>query len=225
MVTLLCPSVENEHVEVVKDHFKGCGYAIHLCSLKSFSPPKGDIISLLDLETPFFDQISESDLDAFQKFINDSKSVGILWVTRSAQLKCANPRYALVLSLARTIRSELAIELGTVEVEEFGQASWTALESIYHVFQARDKTESIDTDYEFVYQDGKILTSRYKRCTPEEIVALRSGSQSTDGVGLRIEVFGRLSCLAWVPLDRPDGLQGDLVETNVHNTGLNFKVN
>ncbi|KAE8141770.1 polyketide synthase [Aspergillus pseudotamarii] len=221
-VTLLCSSIDNKHVRAVERHFTTHGYTVHLCSLRSL-PPTGDVVSLLDIEGPFFDNISDSDLIAFQKFVSGCKSTGILWITRSIQLKCADPRFGLVLGLARTIRSELAVEMGTVEFEYFDQASWTALESIYRKFQARDKTDSTNTDFEFVHQDGKILTSRYKRHTPEEILTLQSSSISSDAVGLRIEAFGRLNSLAWVPLDKPDDLQGDQVEINVHSAGLNFK--
>jgi hypothetical protein len=224
VVTFLCPSLENGHIKAVKRHFESLGYVVQLCSLQSPSPPEGDVISLLDLEGPFFAQISEHDLIAFQKFITDSETTGILWVTRSAQLKCTDPRYALVLGLARTIRSELGIEMGTVEMEECDQASWTALEAIYREFRARDKSDNTNTDYEFAYKDGKLLTSRYKRCTPGEILALQSGSQSSNAVGLRIETFGRLGSLAWVLLDRASDLYCDQVEIDVHNTGLNFKV-
>lgn len=222
-VTLLCSSIDNKHVRAVERHFTTHGYTVHLCSLRSVSPTS-DVVSLLDIEGPFFDNISDSDLIAFQKFVSGCKSTGILWVTRSVQLKCADPRFGLVLGLARTIRSELAVEMGTVEFEYFDQASWTALELIYRKFQARDKTDSTNTDFEFVHQDGKILTSRYKRCTPEEILTLRSSSISSDAVGLRIEAFGRLNSLAWVPLDGPDDLSGDQVEIKVHSVGLNFKV-
>ncbi|KAE8333350.1 fatty acid synthase S-acetyltransferase [Aspergillus sergii] len=222
-VTLLCSSIDNEHVRAVERHFTTRGHTVHLCSLQSVSSPKGDVVSLLDIEGPFFDNISDSDLIAFQKFVSCCKSTGILWVTRSIQLKCTDPRFGLVLGLARTIRSELAIEMGTVEFESFDQASWTALEVIYRKFQARDKTDGTNTDFEFVYHEGRILTSRYKRRTPEEILALRSGSETSDAVGLRIEAFGRLDSLAWVSLDRPGDLQGDQVEINVHSTGLNFK--
>ncbi|GLI78239.1 type I iterative PKS [Penicillium ochrochloron] len=224
MVTLLCPSLENEHIDSVERHFKSLGYDVQLCSLQSSPPPEGDVISLLDLEGPFLAQISEPDLLAFQKFITDSQTTGILWVTKSAHLNCTDPRYALVLGLARTIRSELAIEIGTFEIGECDQASWKALESIYREFRARDKTSTTSTDYEYVCQGGKVLTSRYKRCTPGEILALRSGNRSSDAVRLRIETFGRLGSLAWVPLDRAGCLHGDQVEIDVHSTGLNFKV-
>ncbi|KNG83443.1 hypothetical protein ANOM_008035 [Aspergillus nomiae NRRL 13137] len=223
VVTLLCSSIANEHVRAVERHFTTHGHTVHLCSLQSLSHHKGDVVSLLDIEGPFFDKVSEPDLIAFQKLVSGSKSTGILWVTRSAQLKCADPRFALVLGLARTIRSELAVEMGTVELEHFDQASWTALELIYRKFQARDRTDSTNTDFEFVHQDGKILTPRYKRCTPEEILTLRSGSEFSDAVGLRIESFGHLDSLAWVPLDRPVHLQGDQIEIIVHHVGLNFK--
>lgn len=224
VVTLLCSSSDNEHVRAVERYFITQGHTVHLRSLHSMSPPEGVVISLLDIQGPFFHNISEPDLIAFQQLVSSCKSTGILWVTRAAQLKCADPRFALVFGLARTIRSELAIEMGTVELEHFDQAAWTALELIYRKFQARDKTDSTNTDFEFVHQDGKILTPRYKRCTADEILTLRSGCEASDAVGLRIESFGRLSSLPWVSLDRPCDLSGDQVEIHVHHAGLNFKV-
>ncbi|KAJ5645285.1 hypothetical protein N7507_011296 [Penicillium longicatenatum] len=222
-VTLLCPSYENEQVLAVERQFIDSGYDVRLCSLHDSPLPDGDIISLLDLEGPFFDQISESNLSAIQSLVASSNVTGILWVTRSAQLKCKDPRYALVLGLARTIRSELAIEMGTIEMENYDSAAWAALESIYRTFEARDKTDSTNTDYEFVHQERKVFTSRYKNCNSDELFYPQRGSEPSDDVRLRIETFGRLSSLDWAPLKTYGDLQDDLVEIRVQNAGLNFK--
>lgn len=95
--------------------------------------PHPDAISLVDSNGPFFDDLSGDDYTRFKDFLSSSKN--ILRVTKSVQMKCDDPRYGTVLGVARTARAEELVNFGTLEVDEFDEASADALLKVFAKFQ------------------------------------------------------------------------------------------
>ena len=76
-----------------------------------------DVIALLDLGNPFLFGITSDTFDAFIDWVTSLRpETGVSWVTHSAQVRCEDPRYAMVLGRARAIRSELSIDFATLEI-------------------------------------------------------------------------------------------------------------
>jgi hypothetical protein len=92
-------------------------------------PTDRDIVVIMDMhnEQPFVHDMDEVRYQQFKEFIARNASSKILWVTGAAQIKCLNPRYGMLLGLARTIRTEYSAELATLELDDFGASSWHAV--------------------------------------------------------------------------------------------------
>ncbi|PHH69951.1 hypothetical protein CDD82_7419 [Ophiocordyceps australis] len=114
----------------------------------------------MDLEKPFLHDIASTD----HEFLRDqiSKMEGsMVWLTRPAQVHCQDPRYGLILGLARTVRHELMMDFFTVELEHLNSASVSSVVGIV-TRTLRDRAkERGDTDTEFAIHDGVVLTGRY----------------------------------------------------------------
>ena len=63
------------------------------CSLDQTPPPNQDVISLLDLHDPFFNNLSKDNFSSILAFMNRLEISGILWLTKSAQINSRDPRY------------------------------------------------------------------------------------------------------------------------------------
>lgn len=219
-VTLLYGSDITPWAQNVEQQFFQEGYVINWCSLEQTPPANQDVISLLDLEGPFFDSISGEKLSGFQCYLSNSKSTGTLWVTKRAQVECEDPRYGLVLGMARTIRSELSLDFATFEVDRFDLGSWEALVKLYEKFRRRRKEGDLNPDYEYALYNGIVHTSRYhwvsaadQLCTVPEVGAPKR---------LEIGKYGLLDSLSWGQIEMGEPVR-DQVEVSIRCVGLNFK--
>ena len=179
-----------------------------------------DIISLIDLEGPFFADIPEATYNTFIKFLSRRRD-GLLWLTRSAQVKCTDPRYGIGLGLFRTIRNELSLELWSVEVDDLSSSSVSCVLSIYQKFQSRpsiDLDRSTDTEYAIL--NGAVYTGRYHWISPREELESHGAENPKQMV---VGNFGQLNSLHWIQHDT-NTLQDNEVEVEVKSAGVNFKV-
>ncbi|KAE8366480.1 S-adenosyl-L-methionine-dependent methyltransferase [Aspergillus caelatus] len=202
-IKVLCLGKEGNMVQRVKDRFSRAGYTIQLSELNQTEhvPSKKPIISLIDIEDAFFD-----DMD--------------LWVTRTVQMSCSDPRYALGLGIARTVRNELGIDLATLEADTFDDGFLEALLLVYtKTLAAKDHTKEA-REFEFAYQDGKTHISRYHPSDASECHS--ENRRSKDIRKLSIGVPGDLSTLHWASDWRKEP-QGADVLVDIHYSALNFK--
>lgn len=98
---------------------------------------------------------------SFKQYMTDLKR-GLLWVTHSIHINCKDPAYGMILRVARTMRSELSVDIATVETDSFSAAAWTILLRVFDHFQRRDKEPDTDLDYEFALSEGIVYVGRYK---------------------------------------------------------------
>lgn len=87
------------------------------------------MIALLDIENPFLHDMSESAYSATQNWMSSVKR--LLWVTHSIQMDTRDPRFSLILGLARTLRCELNVDFGTCEIDSFGDAALSMVSQAY----------------------------------------------------------------------------------------------
>jgi SAM-dependent methyltransferase len=220
-VTLLCDSQPTTLARQAMTSFANTEIAVSLCTLDQRPPPNQDVIALLDLDGPFFDNISAHSLDTFVRFVSQLQSAGVLWVTRSSQLGCEDPRYALIVGLARTIRSELSIDFATLELDQTDPPAWRALHQVFRKFQLRVRDPDLDRDYEFALSNSTIHVGRF-----HWVSVARALDDTCEGYiprQLEIGKRGLLQTLRWVQ-GSPDQPMEDEVEVDVKAVGLNFKV-
>jgi SAM-dependent methyltransferase len=200
------------------------GYVINWSTLEDEPSIGTIIIILLDLDCPFLFNMSAEKWVAIQKFFSQcsSRSNHVIWVTKSTQVHCSDPSYGLLTGFARTLRSELALDFSTFEVEMFDAEAWKALVNITQGFGQRQKAETLNPEYEYAFFKGKIHTSRF------HWISSNDGDESMEVVNtearLEIGKYGLLGSLAWNNVDAKKALQGDEVEVQIRSVGLNFKV-
>lgn len=151
------------------------GNEVTICRLSDGLPDPGlDVVSLLDLQEPFFESMDETRFQALKDLIHrleDGRA--IFWITHSSHLGCRDPRYGQVFGLARTARSELLADFTTCEVDGFDDAATAKrIVDILGKFQARgggtregdagdDDADTLNPDFEWVIRDGRVHVGRF----------------------------------------------------------------
>ncbi|KAH0434137.1 KR domain-containing protein [Colletotrichum camelliae] len=198
-----------------------------------------EIIVTLDMETPFFENISASALSSFQNLVAAaSKShTGIFWLTRPSQLRCPDPRWAQTIGTTRSIRSELSLDLATCEVD--GLSSMSTVAKVFAKFQRHRSNSQCQPEYEYSIHDNAVQVPRVYPINVGEELQLMSQEKGDKGdkddndlnktdindrsdYDLLIGKYGRLSTLSWVPRYN-SVLVNDEVIVDAKAAGMNFK--
>ena len=199
------------------------GMELDVCTLDMTPPARQTIISILDLDRqePLFSQLDATSFVAFQDFLRRIDKSGILWVTGAAQMKCKDPRYGMVLGIARTIRIEANIDMATLELEHFNSQAWSATWKVLEDFEGRLHESDIDTVLEYVYSDGYIQTGKFHWLKVAD--ELKEPVHMSKPRSLDIGQRGALQTLHWKQFT-PSELLDDQIEVEVRAVGMNFKV-
>ncbi|PHH63653.1 hypothetical protein CDD81_5634 [Ophiocordyceps australis] len=179
-----------------------------------------DVIATMDLEKPFLHDITASEYEGLMKQISQLQS-GMIWLTRPAQVHCQDPRYGLVMGLARTVRLELLVDFTTIELQDLDPASVASVVAILAKVQ-RQRNEGKDHgEAEFAIHDGVVLTGRYhwSQCKEE----LEDNGLSQDSpLQLTCGSPPSVDSLYWLQHEEQT-LGGDEVEVEMRCASLNFK--
>ncbi|KAJ5578021.1 uncharacterized protein N7459_006985 [Penicillium hispanicum] len=220
-VYLLCPDNGTDHpwLRQVEHHFVQNGLTVQRVSKGEEISPKQRVISFLDLERPFFSNISQRDWESFQQLINSFPQ--ILWVTNSVELHSANPDFSIVMGVSRTARQEQEIQFGTLQVDRFDTFAVDALLRVSRkFFSPADQSGLMDADYEFALHDGTIYIPRMQwssltdkfLCDPE-----------LETAKLDIDTYGSLESMHWAEDHPPESPGENEVEVDVKFVGVNFR--
>lgn len=217
-VTLLCNDSANVPSNILSA-LEQRGYDVTICTPKMPPSPGRDVLAVLEIDHPFFENLDSASYEWFQSYVLSLDGAGIMWVTQISQMHSENPRYAQILGAARSIRSELAVDFATCEVDNF-DASITQIVNTFNKFQKRVEDVSFQADYEYVISNGIANVGRYHPfLIDDELVT----SESSDKITLGVGKAGRLDTLTWsqqplLPLN------ADSVEIEVYSVGLNYMV-
>ncbi|KAK5991578.1 Highly reducing polyketide synthase gloL [Cladobotryum mycophilum] len=170
-----------------------------------------DVISTIELEDSYFSNISEEDYKTFMDYLSTFEA-GMLWLTRTAQVGCTDPRYSLVVGLARTIRAELSVEFWTAELETLDDVDVTAMVGIARKFRSREPMERI-LDAEYSVNNGNVNVGRYDWFALER--ELQSDLEDDAPKQLLIGQKGLLDSLHWVQQEAVEP-KDDEVEVAIH---------
>lgn len=200
------------------------GYQVSKCKLDDVPPSGQDVISLLDIEQPFFDTIDEAHFLSFKAFLLglQDRGVGMLWVTHLVDIGCRDPRYAQVLGLSRTIRTEQLADLATCQVDSFDSPK--SLEQMLRVlakFQIRHGDEELNPDSEWAILNAQVYVARFHPFILTDELSVSEGLNEM--ATLNVRTPGRVNSLHYARHARKD-LQNDEVEVQVYSAGLNFRV-
>lgn len=185
--------------------------------------PDHDLISFVDLDLPLLNNPEEGDWNRFIEAIEALQQAKLLWLTPPAQVNSEDPHAALVLGVARTIRSELAMHLATMELEDWNlPGAATAVVYVAGKIQhaGDDMSGTLDPDLEYAWVNGEVHIGRFHWYSVPS--ALRDTAPSApDTKALKIHKRGLLQTLHWsgqplLPLADND------VQVEVKAVGLNF---
>ena len=203
---------------------KGCDSQHYQWGSGNVSIPEQDLISFVDLDQPLLSNPEAGDWNGLIKIIESLQQVTVLWLTNPTQVNSKDPHAALVLGLARTARSELAMSLATMELQDWSLpgADKAVVDVIRRVEQCReDLTSTLDPDLEYAWVDGTVHIGRFHWYTVPK--ALKSSTASPpDTKELIIDKRGLLQTLHWSGRPLP-ALASDEVQIDVKAVGLNFQ--
>lgn len=127
------------------------------------APSSDLILQILTRPPDVTSQVSaQSSFDSIQRLFRYITSEHkVVWVLPRVQMMCTDPLGAHSLGIARAVRSELSLQLYTIEIDfdepHFSEIIYKLLESI---LQSTD-TAKLTQDMEFVVKDGEIFLGRY----------------------------------------------------------------
>lgn len=219
-VTLLMSDKLVHETHMVSSELEARGYAIDRRSLGQTLPQGQDIVALLEEEEPFFEDIDAVRLDQFQSMFRGLGNDGLLWVTRLSNVGCTNPKYAQVIGLARTLRSEMAIDFAVLETDKIVSAEGaSAVADVLGKFQTREDDGVLGPDLEYVIHQSQTLVHRvFPFSLDQELLV----SHEVNDAVLAQPHPGRLNTLTWSTIS-PAPLKDDDVELEIYATGLNFR--
>ncbi|KAJ5097819.1 type I iterative polyketide synthase [Penicillium argentinense] len=221
-IYLLCPPESHPWVDIVRSNFESEGYKIYLTTLENLSKEitpleKGNFISLLDLNSPFFADLSAEKYNDFLKYMTGKRRT--LWVSRPSQMQCDDPSSGLITGFARTVRLEALVEFATFEVDKFDKCAAGALVKVYEKIRRESLQNRWDPECEFVLQNGVVHIGRFYWLPFEQLTPPMA---EDNPMSLAVERPGSRDSIAWKQQQLPD-LGNDDVELDVHYAGMNFR--
>lgn len=218
-ITILCSDSSETRAGGLLDRLEKSGYQLDKIKIQDQPPAKQDILSILDLDGPFFHGISATSYEAFKDFLSRLDDSGVMWITQMCHMGCKDPRYGQTFGLVRNIRSEKQLHFATCEVDDF-LTSTDKICKVFDKFHSRQENDKLKPDFEYCIRNGQINVGRvYPVALNEELLI----AVPTDKAVLDVGTTGRLNSLHWSRQAVPE-LLSDEVEIEVYAVGLNFRV-
>ncbi|KAB8279532.1 ketoacyl-synt-domain-containing protein [Aspergillus minisclerotigenes] len=216
----LVHGADRQWAQRVKMCLENNGHTVSEGTLEDGPTQREDTIFLLDLESPFLSDISEAQYAALKSYLTGTRDSRILWVTQCVQTACADPCYALILGLARSIRNEMMLDIATLELDTLGDTGLHAIAPVYQKFQQQVDAGHAQVDYEYSLVDGTIYTGRFHWFPLSK--HFHSPINDEGPKKLSVGTVGSLDTLEWIPAG-PLHLNENEVEVEVRYCGVNFK--
>jgi NADPH:quinone reductase-like Zn-dependent oxidoreductase len=220
-VSLLAQDPEGHIASKVTAALEGNGWRVSNHRLGDDTPPGQPIISCLDLDVASFEDVSQDKFTALQGFARSAGSRKILWLIPPTQVKCSNPSSGQTLGVTRTLRSELGLDLYTLEVDPHREFFGSSVFKTFVRVMSDQDNEGLEPDREYIAQDGVICVGRYQ---PIPL----TGGETDESLGadnmknLHVEQPGILDTMEWKTSSLSKALAQDEVEIEVRSIGLNF---
>ncbi|KAL4904450.1 hypothetical protein BDW74DRAFT_179029 [Aspergillus multicolor] len=227
-VTVLSRTMEpSQAVSPVLSKLQKQGFDTDICCLDDERPAEQMVISLLELEEPFLHDCNRSEFLLLRGLLSSLGTTPLLWVTRSSQVSCSDPRYAPTLGFFRIARKDLSLSAATLELDRIDDKAMgmcvTVAERVLRNFSSDPLLDPVS---EYAYNQGQLLVGKfYPASVGNEL--LDSG-HSTQAAALHVGKRGLLQTLSWKPSASSAStstvpLPDDWVEVETYAVGLNFK--
>ncbi|VUC30496.1 unnamed protein product [Clonostachys rosea] len=221
-VNILSSKPEGPVAESISTALKSHGLAVEFVSPSARAPEDG-VISILDLEgDAVFENITEETYNNIRGFLSTLKSKA-LWLTKPCQINATEPQYAAIIGLTRTLRKEVGLSIGTLELDEIESAG--AKKAIFDIYQRLHydaASTEVDPDYEFAWSNGDIQLPRCHWFSVADEVSFKKSTSERVVKTLQIEKPGSLKTLKWSEASLPGVGAGDVL-VDVRAVGMNFK--
>ncbi|KAJ5339123.1 Acyl transferase/acyl hydrolase/lysophospholipase [Penicillium brevicompactum] len=230
-ITLLSDIASSEIAVQMQKQLRSRGYTVIIQGLDHPLLDGEDVMVLLDTASPFFDNLINSRLSAFQSFLREIQRSNsrVLWVTRSIQMNCEDPRFSPTVGVARTARSEFGIDFATCEVDILNYTSIGLVIDVFETLHNRAHGENVYPEYEYAIQGNVIHVGRLLPFSvPDELKRIQQSDVVIKDSRLSLDVGtpGIVDSLVWTINSEQQGhtLNDDEVEIQVDTAGVSFKV-
>lgn len=209
-------------------------FEVKHCLLGSSSPPDDtDVISFVDLDKPFLEDMSAERLAIVQELITHLGQATMLWLTRPSQILSQVPAFAQVIGLSRTVRREVGASWATLEMDEIESKS--ALQAVCQVLRKVQRgcdvedEQIVDVDQEYVWTHGALHIGRMQwfsvpKTLSETSLQLEAAQHSRRwSIVLEIGRRGLLQSLHWVPRPMRSKPAPGNIQVQIASVGMNFK--
>jgi hypothetical protein len=133
---------------------------------------------------------------------------------------CRDPSYALVLGLALVCRTEISIDFGTLELENFEQGALDIVPAVLYEFQGRTDEPNSNPTLEWAYANGRVLISRYHFVSvSEELKVIKDPTAAR-----KLEIHRPGLANMYLKQTEVDPPKDHEIEIAVRAVGSNFKV-
>ncbi|KAK8069204.1 hypothetical protein PG994_005820 [Apiospora phragmitis] len=224
-ITLLCNDVESTNASSLMSFLQKSSWEVTPCSLAEVPDADTDILCCLELEGCGLNNITEQRFGLFQKLTSALRHQKVLWLSPSFSSQCHDGRSAIATGVIRTLRSERALPIFTLEVEGNAPGLVEKVVGILKKIRKADDTGKLAPDREFALRGSDICVPRY---VPVKIETARSDaaaevrSPETVGKALRLDKPGDLEAFSWHDTQIPVVIPDNHVELEVCAVGMNF---
>lgn len=224
-IAIVCDQETDEITRSLVTEIESLGLDYVLCKFGDRPPQGEDIISTLDLESYFFENVSEDRFKAFQDLLLEQDHRTILWLTRPSQVRCGDPRSAQTIGVARTIRSELKISFVTLEIDPREKKIGNLVMKVFGKISSREDVGTLAPDREYTVDDGIIKVGRYHPFSLQNELGHKSNT-TTANSAMTLEIMkpGLMQTFQWSEKAMQAELGRNEVEIQTAAVGLNFRV-
>ncbi|KAI0898853.1 hypothetical protein F4806DRAFT_493360 [Annulohypoxylon nitens] len=228
-VTLLCENEESNVAKSLMTSLKSSGWEVTPCRLTSTPPAEQDIISCLNLESDWFNNLTKDNFSSLQKFAKAVEQQKILWLARPVQIRCTDPRPATFIGAARSLRAEAVPGLCTLEINANEPQFADLVLQVFNKVRAQEDIGTLGPDREFAVENSQICIPRYHPFFLTDRLKENNGLQAqkpaaeNTRTALNVGKTGSMETLHWIDEPLPAALPADHVEIETRAVGLNFR--
>ncbi|XDG05435.1 hypothetical protein ABKA04_005050 [Annulohypoxylon sp. FPYF3050] len=163
-VVLISDNIESKLSLDLAEGLTASGIAVVRKGLADEISDQYNLIFALDLEKPFFADISSENWAIFQSLMKRCESISsrkLLWLLPPTQRNCQNPKFGLSIGILRSIRSELDLSLTTLEIDPADADLASHVASVFKKGFEEQLSQKLLPDREFLVEKGTINICRY----------------------------------------------------------------
>ncbi|KAI1826773.1 hypothetical protein F4861DRAFT_545304 [Xylaria intraflava] len=215
-VTLLTTDHDSD-VGAISQELANRGYRIFRRSIDEDPEPGTDVISLLDKDAPFLDSLTPNTYGRLRAILERIGTHNLVWLTHLSPVDCKDPRYAQILGLSRTIRTETGMNFTVIQSDcGFDDARIVDVFERIRIDEAQEK-QLLLPEYEYALCKDQVMVGRWFSVDLGDELALR---EEGDTARLELRKSGINAELGWTEA-KPQVPEGDEVEVEIYASALN----